>query len=588
MRKNPVVFHMEGKGNLPIPLVGARKHKPADPLAVLERVAHESARRNSVSELLQLLADNAAILAVASLGVVALYIPEERSFQLAAASDPGIPVDVKFASVQELQEWGARQFSKLNGNGDKPGVRAIDVKHLPYTLGASLTAQGESLGRVVVYAAQPFNNQVAGLLNVLTAQISYAIYSARLMDQVREQRESLERAGMIASAFQRLRAMTTQSVSKASLASELLDILHSVVPFQNAALYKRERATYFSVLGAFGNGQVLMTTDHLRAMGFHTLPLLQELIVSRKPFYAADVTRTLRWRPHLPDHSSGSWAGIPLLSGGMIVGLLSLGHDQIGFFTSSHQHLVEVFAAAFATLIHNVILMERKTGENRRLSALTQKIVTAQEEERKRVSRELHDEAGQSLTALTINLELLQQDMAGQSQALIDRARESVEITRQTLNSISLLAKQLRPPALDTMGLVGALEQLCKDVQRRTGLEIVMSAHQIKDIDSATSLTLYRFVQEALTNVTKHAEATHAEIRVEKLENEIRVSVHDNGKGFDHNQQVQGPRRAGRLGLLGMQERLTVINGHLEVHSVPGDGTLLIARVPLPTQPPVS
>jgi signal transduction histidine kinase len=387
--------------------------------------------------------------------------------------------------------------------------------------------------------------------------------------------------GEIETAFKQLSAVTAKNLTREQLAAELLTILYSLVPFDNGALYKRERATSFAMLGVSHHGAMLTQQTRAKRMNIHTLPLLHELILSRKPIYIADVALSPRWRPLLEEQTGGSWCGIPLVSAGILVGVLSLGSDKRDFFCQAHRSVLQVFSGTLAALTQNVILSERQSGSTSRLSQLTRQVITAQEEERKRVSRELHDEAGQSLTALSLNLELLQQDLVGQSIALKERARQSVEITRNTMERISNLARQLRPPALDTLGLHGAIEQLVRERQQRSGVKITLAGPPLTAPGDSTDLTLYRFVQEALTNVTKHANAKHVEIELEQSETEIRVRVHDDGKGFDPSENLKGPRRLGRLGLLGMRERLALVNGHLEIHSVPGDGTLLIAHVPI-------
>ncbi|MBI4672346.1 MAG: GAF domain-containing sensor histidine kinase [Chloroflexi bacterium] len=314
------------------------------------------------------------------------------------------------------------------------------------------------------------------------------------------------------------------------------------------------------------------------------MPLLDSLIRQRKPVYLADVSHSPHWRAHLPGHDQGSWLGIPLMSGNELVGIFSLGSSKLDFFTAAHQQTLETVAAPIAQTLQTVLLWEWRHARNAQLSALTQRVLTVQEEERKHVSRELHDEAGQALTALAINLELLQQDLTGQSQALIDRAHDAVVLTYQTLQFLRNVASQLRPPALDSLGLDGALEQLCKDTARRTALPISFLAQDVVEPTDTASLALYRFVQEALTNVARHADASCVQVNVYRAGRELCVTVRDDGKGFDADAHLDNSR-TGKLGLLGMRERLMLVGGWLEISSQPGMGSFLTARVPLEKQP---
>lgn len=552
-----------------------------DALSLLQKVTEECQRQNSVAQLLQLLVESAATLTVASCSAAALYSGKELTLRLTAFSRLITVPEAQFASAQEMDDWVAHQFDNHPGKPTKRTARERKNKRRVYTLEAPLAAQGTPIGRLGVYAERRFTEQDQHWLQVLAGQLGLAIYGAQLRERAEQAHQQLEREVAIETAVGKIGTLPTHRIAKERLAEELLTILHSVVPFDSAAVYQPQRADRFVPLAANREGRAL-GSGTLEPLNFETMPLLHELLMVRKPLYLEDVSRELRWRPHLPQHLKGSWAGIPLVSGGSIIGLLCLGSHDNRFLSPSHRQTVELIATQFATVMLNLILVQQNRDETARLSALSRQVITAQEEERKRVSRELHDEAGQSLTALGINLELLHHDLSGQSQSLIDRARESVAITKQTLKSIRSLARQLRPPALDTLGLSGALEQLSRDVERSTKLKVSISAQEIGKVDDLTSLTLYRFVQEALTNVNKHAKASHAEVCVEKLETGIQVSVKDDGKGFDSSEELKKPRRAGRLGLVGMRERLALVSGRLEIQSTPGGGTVLTAYVPFP------
>lgn len=528
-----------------------------------------------------LLVTSAQTLTGKALSVVSLYIVPDQALQVLAATTPDLPLELTFATVSAMDTWGKHHFAALNDGPKKKGPAASASKIQAHTL--PLIAQEKTLGVLGVYTPRTLTAAQKHWLKLLVASLAGAIHAAQLSNQITANQQVLDRAAALDNGFHRYKELIAQNIPPHTLAERLLIILHSVVSFDSAVLYKQERTTYLSALGANQGGQSL-TGKSFQGMTYKTLPMLHQLLTTRKPIYVQNVKQNQLWRPHLPDHTQGSWCGIPLLHRNHLVGLLAVGKNQPDFFTPTIQSILEMFGGSFALSIHNIILAEYRGHETLQMSALAQKVISAQEDERKRVSRELHDEAGQSLTALSMNLEMLQDDLAGQSQKLIDRARESVSMTRQTLERLSQLARQMRPPALDTLGLIGALEQLCKDVQRRTGLEIILTTQQVNAPPDSMSLTLYRFVQEALTNVNKHAQATKACVTIEQIDGELRITVHDDGKGFDQNQQLKGPRRSGQLGLLGMRERLTLINGLLEIHSILGDGTLLIAHIPLPSE----
>jgi len=215
-----------------------------------------------------------------------------------------------------------------------------------------------------------------------------------------------------------------------------------------------------------------------------------------------------------------------------------------------------------------------KTAE-RQIAELARGIVHAQEEERHRVSRELHDEAGQALVALKISLQLLAGDAADDLRPSLDDAVELVESTRERIRR---LAQGLRPPSLDALGLDRALAQLCAETDERTHLEVGYIGADLPHLSDEGQVSLYRFVQEALTNAAIHAAARRAEVRLTNTQEEVRLSVADDGIGMDPS-TVNDPIRSG-LGLVGMRERLELLSGRMEVAQSELGGTEVVAYLP--------
>jgi signal transduction histidine kinase len=237
-------------------------------------------------------------------------------------------------------------------------------------------------------------------------------------------------------------------------------------------------------------------------------------------------------------------------------------------------------ADPLAIAIQNARLFDQVRAGRERLQILSQRLVEAQEAERRRVSAELHDEAGQALTALKISLELMQSDLPPESEALRQSIREAMLLTEQTMEQVRLLARGLRPPALDTVGLNPTLEDYCRDFARVTHLAVDYSGAELPELPDAASISLYRVVQEGLTNVARHARASQVWVRLEGDANQVSLSVEDDGQGFDMEAVKRGSNHAPGIGLLGMQERLELLGGRLEITSRPGRGTRLVARIP--------
>jgi two-component system, NarL family, sensor histidine kinase UhpB len=208
-------------------------------------------------------------------------------------------------------------------------------------------------------------------------------------------------------------------------------------------------------------------------------------------------------------------------------------------------------------------------------------ILSAQEQERKRIARELHDETSQVLTSLLISLALLEQAIDG------EEARRRVEDTRalvhQTLRAVRNLSIDLRPSALDDLGLLPALRWYIKQYQQTCGVEVDFTATGLKQrLPAEVETALYRVIQESLTNTAKHARARRAWVAVSEEPGRVTAHVQDDGQGFDAAAVLRSPWQDRGLGIAGMQERAMLLDGTVRIESQPGHGTNIDVTIPLP------
>jgi signal transduction histidine kinase len=270
---------------------------------------------------------------------------------------------------------------------------------------------------------------------------------------------------------------------------------------------------------------------------------------------------------------------------------LSAGNDQVVDLLGRFQIrlAITLFAAvAFglgmaAFSIRRILRLEtrahnryQEAAEARsQLKDLSARLLQAQETERRALSRELHDEVGQSLSAVLIELRNLSTGLAlpseQQSQNQVETIRGLVEGTIRVVRNMALL---LRPSMLDDLGLVPALKWQAREVSKRTSMDVSVAADLPDDLPDDFKTCIYRVVQEALHNCASHARAKSVRIRVQQEPGRLNLSVQDDGQGFD-SQQVKG------LGLLGIQERVAQLGGKCMVHSEPGTGTILTVELPL-------
>jgi signal transduction histidine kinase/sensor domain CHASE-containing protein len=223
-------------------------------------------------------------------------------------------------------------------------------------------------------------------------------------------------------------------------------------------------------------------------------------------------------------------------------------------------------------------------GERRAAEALArrlaQQVLSVQEEERRHLSHELHEKVSQALTALVIDLKLVHEEVPGEQTLLRQRLRRVRASAQATVEEIRLLARDLRPTALDTLGLNANLEGLCQEVSRRTDRSIVYAGAEISPLPDEVAICLYRILQEVLTILVKHSQGGRFRVTLQHDVETIVMSVEDEGRAFDAAGWSSPDESPRSLGLLGLQERLELLGGRLDIVPSPRGGTRLVATVP--------
>ncbi|MEO6028760.1 MAG: PAS domain S-box protein [Candidatus Binatia bacterium] len=273
----------------------------------------------------------------------------------------------------------------------------------------------------------------------------------------------------------------------------------------------------------------------------------------------------------------------PVLVGTQVVGILE-------FFSESNagpEHDVIEVIAGVATQLGRVIERARAAVDLRdyteRLETLSRRLLQAQETERRHVARELHDEIGQALTALKLNLQALGNEPATDGgRAMLD---ESIAIADQALQQTRDLSLNLRPALLDDLGLIPALRWYLDRQGRRAGFATEFEANEVGDaVPSDVATTCFRIAQEALTNVARHAQATKVSMALSRRGTGLELVVRDSGRGFDRERAAATAERGGSLGILSMGERAALVGGTLTIDSAVGRGTVIRLHLPLPLQ----
>jgi hypothetical protein len=240
---------------------------------------------------------------------------------------------------------------------------------------------------------------------------------------------------------------------------------------------------------------------------------------------------------------------------GQIIGTTGLGHD----ITQRRQ------------------LEEEQRRSREQLRALAAHVESVREQERVRIAREIHDELGQSLTCMGMDLAFLDKQIDPRNEEAAARVAALVELVKDTIRCVRRISSELRPSILDDLGLGAAIEWLAHDVESHTKMTCVVEVPEDLSLPFELATPLFRICQEALTNVSRHASATQVSIRLACTDGEITLVVKDNGRGIT-DEEVQ---RHGSLGLLGMKERVALLGGTLEVKGQPGAGTTLAIALPI-------
>jgi signal transduction histidine kinase len=230
---------------------------------------------------------------------------------------------------------------------------------------------------------------------------------------------------------------------------------------------------------------------------------------------------------------------------------------------------------------HYSELLEQSQHLQEQLRHLSRQLLLAQEEERRRISRELHDEIAQTLTGINVRLAALKTEATVNTKGLQSKISSTQRMVEKSVAIVHRFARELRPTALDDLGLIPALHSFVKNFSKQTRVHVRLTVYAaVEQLDNVRRTVLYRVAQEALTNVARHAHASRVDVRIQKRPGAVCMEIKDDGKSFQV-ERVLHVKKNKRLGLLGMRERVEMVGGRLRVESAPGRGTTVRAEIPL-------
>ena len=450
---------------------------------------------------------------------------------------------------------------RLHDIADDPRSVGFPPNHPPMRsfLGVPIILRGVAYGNLYLTekaGEEDFDDADSELVQLLAAQAAVAIENARLYENSTRWLRQLESLNEVGNALASELELDPLLGLVARRLQELVDANLVLIALPDGDVLRVAAAEGEAAFGVAGMELALGGSKAGRVLERGRSERVDSLLDDPE----VDQQATRRLGVH-----SGLY--VPLVVRGRAIGIV-IAHDKHGFapaFSEDDLRLAESLGSRAAIAVD---LSERFSRD------AVRRVVEAQELERARLARELHDETGQALTSILLGLKPLEQTVeSAESQAALESVRELVI---STLQDVRRLAVELRPSALDDFGLVPAVERLTDTFREQSGLAVDLEAQLGEErLPSEAETTLYRVIQEALTNIVKHSAASRVSILLQRKHSSVVAVVEDDGNGFD-----PGDTRADALGLAGMSERLSLAGGRLQVESSPGSGTTVVAEVP--------
>lgn len=403
------------------------------------------------------------------------------------------------------------------------------------------------------------------------------IGGAASIEALRQALAAERRARQVAEVLHASHLALTRSLDPEVVTATLLEHMAQLVPYDSACVMLLEGDEVLRVRATRGYERY---SDPAAVAALHLSPaedpLLQPLLTRRRSFLVLDTARAASWRVRPGLEHVRNWFAVPLVAGEQLIGLFCADKTVPAFFTPEHVNMAELLAVPAAIGLQNARLYAQVKSGQVRMQALSERLVAVQEAERGHLARELHDEIGQMLTGLSLALTVGPWTSA---EALRERMAQAQRQVNQLTAQVRALSLNLRPAMLDDLGLLPALFWFTRRYSDQTGIQVQLQhAGLDRPIPPMVASTAYRAVQEALTNVARHAGVSHARAQVWATDDMLAVQVVDEGRGFVLDQL---PERDS-LGLAGMAERVRLVGGTLTIETAPDAGTRILVELPLP------
>jgi PAS domain S-box-containing protein len=540
---------------------------------------------NSRKGILSFAVQEAALALEAEFSVVALVDKSRKSFRtrawhgwpaefqpkLEASLDSNLIMAAVIRENRPLvigahEQRGVYEYPKFM---DKVGISSM--------LLAPLSTGDQAIGGLAIHdrKSRSWSQAEIRLLSLIANATSQAIERARLFEAERLQRlesEMLREAG----------ATVVSTLDIDEILERILEFMAISVGFSSAAIFMTEYVDeadlivpHMSILAAKGFPNI----PELKKLKYPIdNPLFEHIFDTRKALILADSSENQHFAGWGYSSKPHGWLGVPLVSDNKVIGIITLEGEDVNRYDEHDSLIAQAFANQTAAAILNARLFSQVKEGRQRLMRLSHRLVEIQEQERRRIARELHDEVGQTLTALTISLESMSHLTIDTD--LHEQIQDFQNLTQELITQINQLSIELRPRVLDDLGLEPGLAALTNRLSRQSGIEIDFKHGQMdrRHITPEIEINAYRLVQESLTNIIRHAGIDQASVRLWMDKDMLWVQVQDDGQGFDLQSALKAQHS---MGLIGMTERVDLLGGNLTIDTAPGEGTAIKVGFPL-------
>lgn len=455
--------------------------------------------------------------------------------------------------------------------------RFVGEEGLLSYMGVPIHASGQIWGTLSLFSrSRLFTENDLGVLGVVGREIGFTIDNMKLFNRARQRVEDLTIMNEVSQSI-------TKSLHLDQLLSSVANSLTRMIGASNCYIFSVDdkRNLLYGVAASDQRGDAVRKVEI--KMNENTLVALtareqHSFVIENAP---QDPRVSKKW---IDLFKSRSLLSVPLIIKERVIGVLLL--DETRYFrqfTPEEIQKIVTLANQVSIAIENATLYQAVTKHMERLQTLSSAIVNIQEEERRRIAQELHDEAGQALTGIKMNLEWVEKELAPSEKAIREKIEEVKSQVGKIMEELRRLSYDLRPAILDELGLVPTLRWYIEEYSKRTRTAVHLQTTGLqKRLSAKIETLLYRVIQEALTNVAKHAQAESVILSLEKKDVHVHLYITDDGRGFEVKRYFSSPPIIRRgLGILGMKERVELAGGTFFIDSDLGQGTRISIKVPI-------